>query len=237
MRSFRILPVVAGVLFAAACGGGATAVDTTAKVRFFNATTGMSGSGGFTANGQFVAGSALAFGQSSQTCATVDQGTMSIAFGAANAGGTALTGNALATLNGQTLAGGGNYTMVATGSAASPQLYLVDNNYSGPIGSGQAVARFLNLAPGPNSLPYIFYAFSSWPPSQDGALFAGSLLVGAPSAFKTAASGPSTVYTIIGHDMETLDNHPVNLQAGTVNTLAIVPNASGRFQVINVPRC
>jgi hypothetical protein len=212
------------LLVAAACGGGPTAVDTTAKVRFVNATTGLSGNGTFTSNGQLVAGSSVAFGQFSQTCSTIDAGSMSFGFGAAM-------------LSNQTVEGGGNYILVATGSAASPQLYLLDNNFSGQLSSNQAAARFLNLAPGPNTLPYIFYAFSSWPPTETSALFAGGLLVGAPSAFKATASGNATFYTIIGHDMETLDTHPVNLSAGSVNTLAIVPTASGRYQLINIPRC
>jgi hypothetical protein len=37
--------------------------------------------------------------------------------------------------------------------------------------------------------------------------------------------------------METLDTHPVNLPAGSVNTLAIVPNTSSRYQLIDIPRC
>lgn len=225
------------LVFAAACGGdGPTAASTTAQVRFVNATTGLSGNGGFTTNGQFAPGSSLAFGQFTQTCATINAGLTSIGFGAAGAGATGLSGNALATLNNQTVAGGGSYTIVATGSAASPQLYLLDNNFSTQLSSNQAAVRFLNLAPGPNSLPYIFYAFKSWPPVDDGALIAGSLLVGAPSPFKTVTAGSSTFYTIIGHDMETLDTHPMNLPAGSVTTLAIVPKAS-RYELINIPRC
>lgn len=212
------------LLAAAACGGGPTSLETTAKLRFVNATAGLSGNGAFTANGQAVAGSSVAFAQFSQTCSTIDAGSTSFGFGAA-------------TLSNQAVEGGGNYILVATGAAASPQLYLLDNNFSGQLSSNQAAARFLNLAPGPNTLPYIFYAFSSWPPTETGALFAGGLLVGSPSAFKATASGGSTFYTIIGHDMETLDTHPVNLSAGSVNTLAIVPTASNRFQLINIPRC
>ena len=132
MKNALIMPLLAAVLFAAGCGG-ATDVSTTANMRYFNATTGMTGSGAFTTNGQFVTGSALAFGQSTQTCAPVDPGATSFAFGTTNASGTALTGNALATLNNQTVAAGGNYTMVATGSAASPQLYLLDNSFSGSL--------------------------------------------------------------------------------------------------------
>ena len=237
MNKIPAVAVLATVLFATACGDGSTAVDQTPRVRFFNATTGMSGGGGFTRNGQFVTGSALPFGQSTQACEPVDPGVTSFGFGAANAGGTALAGNALATLNNQTIAAGGDYTMVATGSAASPQLYLIDNSFSGSPGANQAAVRFLNLAPGPNPIPNIFYAFKAWPPVDADALFAAGLMVGTPSDFKATASGATTFYTIIGHEMETLGTHPVNLQAGSVNTLVIVPKPSGGFQLINIPRC
>lgn len=239
MRKVLITPAVAAVLFAAACGedGGPTETSQTASVRFVNATTGMTGSGGFTANGQFAPGSALAFGQATQACAQVDPSTTSFGFGAANTGGTGLSGAAISTLNNQSLKAGGNYTMVATGSAASPQLYLLDNSFSGSLGASQAAVRFLNLAPGPATLPNIFFVFTSWPPVQAGALFEASLLVGAPSAFRAVASGPTSFTTIIGHQMETVNTNAVTLQAGTVNTLAIVPNPSGGHRLMNIPRC
>lgn len=237
MKKVLNIPLLATVLFTAACGGGTTEVDTTARVRFFNATTGMTGSGGFTTNGQFATGSALAFGQSAQTCATVDAGSASFGFGAANTGGTGLSGAAISTLNNQTVTGGGNYTMVATGSAASPQLYLLDNSFSGSVATNQAVVRFVNLAPGPATLPNIFYVFTAWPPLESSALFEASLLVGSPTAFRTMASGTTSFTTIIGHQLETVNTNPVNLQAGTVNTIAIVSNPSGGHQLINIPRC
>src|SRR5687768_10767479 len=118
MKKVVIMPLLAAVLFSAACGEP-TAVSTAATVRFFNATTGMAGNGGFTTNGQFVTGSAIGFGQSTQQCTTVDPGSASFAFGVANAGGTSLTGNALATLGSQSLTAGGAYTVVATGSVTS----------------------------------------------------------------------------------------------------------------------
>jgi hypothetical protein len=64
MKRVVIMALLAAAPFAAACGGDGdpTAVDTTARVRFFNATTGMTGGGGFTTNGQFATGSALASG-------------------------------------------------------------------------------------------------------------------------------------------------------------------------------
>jgi hypothetical protein len=235
MKTISVMPAVAAALFAAACGDGATEVDPTPRVRFFNATTGMTGSGGFTTNGQFV--TALAFGQATQSCATLDAGSTSFGFGAANTGGTGLSGAAISTLNNQSIKAGGNYTMVATGSAASPQLYLLDNNSAVSVGTNQAAVRFVNLAPGPATLPNIFYVFTSWPPVQDGALFEGSLLVGSPSAFRSIASGTTSFTTIIGHQIETVNTNPVNLQAGSVNTIVIVPNPSGGHQLINIPQC
>jgi hypothetical protein len=60
MNKVVIMPALAALLFATACGGtdGPTTLDTRVSVRFVSMTTGMSGNGGFTANAQFVAGSA-----------------------------------------------------------------------------------------------------------------------------------------------------------------------------------
>ena len=237
MKKVYIMTVLVAGLFAAACSGGSTDVDTTPRVRFVNVTTGMSSNGGFTANGQFVNGSALAFGQAAPACASVDPGTTSFGFGTANVGGTALSGNALATLNNQTVAAGGNYTMVATGSAASPQLYLIDNRFSPSLGSNQASVRFLNLAPGPNPVPNIFAVFNNWPPLTGDEVVTAGALVGTPSEFKTVASGALTFWFLIGHQIETLESNAVTLQAGSVNTFAIVPKTSGGFQLMNIPQC
>jgi hypothetical protein len=236
MKKAVFMPVLAAALLAAACGESTT-VDPRARLRFFNATTGMAGSGGFTTNGQFVTGSALAFGQSTPTCSRLDAGSTSIGFGAANANGTELSGSALSTLNNQGITDGGNYTMVATGSAASPQLYLLDNSFSGSLGTSQAAVRFVNLAPGPATLPDVFYVFTSWPPVEEGALFAANVMVGSPTPFKTMASGTTSFSIIIGHQLETLSTTPVNVQAGTVNTIAIVPSSSGGHQLVEIPRC
>ena len=131
------MPVLVAALLAAACGedGGPTTVGPTASVRFFNATTGMSGGGGFTSNGQLATGSALPFGQVTQSCATVDAGSTSVGFGAANTGGTGSSGNALARLISQSLTAGGKYTVVATGPATSPTLFLLDDGFSGTLAS------------------------------------------------------------------------------------------------------
>ena len=51
-------------------------------------------------------------------------------------------------MNNQSITAGGNYTVVATGSATSPTLFLLDNTVSGSLGTNQAAVRFVNLAPG-----------------------------------------------------------------------------------------
>ncbi len=162
MKKVLIMPVLAAVLFAAACGedGGTTPEVPTASVRFFNATTGMAGSGGFTTNGQFATGSALAFGHSMQTCAKVNAGSTSFGFGAANTGGTGLSGSALATLNDQSITDGGNFTVAATGSATSPTLFLLDNSLSASLATDQAAVRFVNLAPGTGTPANTFVVFN-----------------------------------------------------------------------------
>jgi hypothetical protein len=237
MKNGLVMPVLAAVLCTAACGGdGPTASGPSARVRFFNATTGMTGSGAFTANGQFVSGSALAFGQATQSCPTVAAGSTSFGFGAASTGGTGLSGNALGMLNDQRITDGGSFTMVVTGSATSPQLYLLDNSFPGTLASNQAAVRFVNLAPGPNPIPNVFVVFANGLPPQ-GSLIASNVFVGTPTAFRTVTSGANAIMAMVGHDLSTRTDATLNLQAGTVNTIAIVSRPSGGFQFINIPRC
>ena len=239
MRNVLVMPVLAAVLSAAACGEGdpttVEPVGPTASVRFFNAATGMTGSGGFTTNGQFATGSALAFGQSTSTCSKVAAGSTSFGFGTANTGGTGLSGNALATLNNQSITDGGNYTMVATGSATSSTLFLLDNHFSGSLASNQAAVRFVNLAPGPgNPFNVLRGTLGSGPTTVVGT----QLAVGSPTTFSAVTGGSSTFTILQGHSTVISGGAAtLNLQAGTVNTVAIVPNPSGGFQLINIPGC
>ena len=233
------MPALAAVLFAAACGDdNPTAVDTTAKVRFFNATTGMTGSGGFTTNGQFASGSALAFGQSTQTCLTVNAGSTSFGFGAANPGGTGLDGLAIATLNNQNLPAGGNFTLVTAGSTTNATLYLLYNNFSGSLGSDEAAVRFVNLAHGTGASANIFNVVKGTLGSGSETIFATEVVVGAPTTFATVTSGSNAFTALIGHQLPTVTEISLDLQAGTVNTIAIVPGAtSSGFQLVNIPSC
>ena len=234
------MPAIAALLFAAACGGdgGPTAVGTTASVRFFNATTGMPGSGAFTANGQFAPGSALAFGQSTPTCASLDAGTTSFGFGVANPGGTGLDGVAITTLNNQSLAAGGNFTVVTAGSTTSATLFLLYNTFSASLGSNQAAVRFVNLAPGTGTSASTFNVLTGTLGSGPTTIFALDIAVGSPTPFATVTSGSNSFTALIGHQLDTVTGITLDLQAGTVNTIAIVPNATSTgFQLINIPSC
>jgi hypothetical protein len=237
MNKGVIMPVLAAALFAAACGGdgdgGPTTADTRPVVRFVNATTGMSGSGGFTVNGQFVAGSALASGQVAPTCSRLDAGKTFFAFGAVNAGGTALSGNPLAALNDETIQAGGDYTVVAAGPAASPALLLLVNSFSGSLGTNQAAVRFVSLAP-TTGVNYVFYSGEIGRTSP----LALNMPFGIQSAYAVVPSGANTFSALRTPGNVTVDpGSAITLQPGSVNTIALVPNASGGLQLINLPRC
>ena len=148
MKKVLIMPVLAAAMFAGACSkdGDPTTVDTTAKVRFFNVVWNAPDGIGFTTSGQFATGSALAYGQSTQTCSTLNAGNTSFGIGLANPNGAGLTSSPLATLNNQTITGGGNYTVLAGGNVAHPSVVLLDNSFSGTLGTNQAALRFVNLA-------------------------------------------------------------------------------------------
>ncbi len=241
MKSVVIWPLLTTALFAAACGGDKepTTVSTTARVRFFNGTTGMTGTGGFTTNGQFAPGSALAFGQATSTCATADAGSTSFGFGAANAGGTGLNGVAIATLNNQSLTAGGNYTVVTAGSATSATLFLLDNTVSGSLTGDQAIVRFVNLAPETGTSANAYTVLAGTLGSGPTTVIATDIAVGAPTAFKTATTGSNAFTILRGHTtIASGSDATLNLQAGTANTIAIVPKpGSSDFQLINIPRC
>ena len=239
MKQGVIRPVLTAMLFAAACGGGGEStapepVDPRPGVRFFNAMRAMGGPGGFTTNGQFVSGSALGANQSSPTCAKLDAGSTSFGFGTANTGGTGVSGGMLATLSDQNIAASGNYTVAAAGSGVHALLFLLDNNFSGSLGSNQAAVRFVNLAPAATP-----HTVSSGTGSGSTTTVASNLALGASSPFTTVTSG-SNAYTVVngGNTVVSGSAGTLNLQAGTVSTIAIVPGtAAGTFQLINIPRC
>jgi hypothetical protein len=242
MKKILIMQVLATALLTGACSEDhadpTTIPETTATVRFFNATTGMTESGGFTTNGQFTSGSALGFGQASQTCSTVDAGPTSFAFGATNSGGTALSGNTLASLDNQTLTAGGSYTVVATGSATNPALFIFDNKLAWSLGATEAAVRFVNLAAGTDTVPNTYVVYKG--PVGLGTIIGSNIAFGAATGF-TIVQGGSNQFSVLklpGHVIAVEGSAGVlDLSAGTVNTVAILPNSSGGLQLVNVSKC
>lgn len=234
MKTLWIFPVLAAAsLSAAACEDDSTTPqpgDTRPSVRFFNGMTGMTSSGGFAANGQFVTGSALAFGQSTDPCVKFDAGLTTFDFGAANSGGSALSGNVLASLPNLTLANGGNYTVAAIGNGAHSILYMLPNTFAGTLGSNQAAVRFVNLAATADSFTV----------AMGTTVHASKLGEGMASTFATVPSG-STAFSISQGAQVVLSGSAatVNLQSGSVNTVAIVHNGAmgAGFRLIALPRC
>jgi len=71
-----------------------------------------------------------------------------------------------------------------------------------------------------------------------GTITATDIAVGSPTTFNTVASGSNAFTILDGHDIVIEGSAAtLNLQGGTVNTVAIVPIESGGFQLINIQRC
>jgi hypothetical protein len=73
----------------------------------------------------------------------------------------------------------------------------------------------------------------------DGTPLALEIAVGIPTPFTTVTSGSNAFTILQGHTTVIAPNEgTLSVQAGTANTIAIVPNpTSGGFQLINIPRC
>jgi hypothetical protein len=226
-------------MIAAACGEGPTAVPTPPKVRFFNAVWNTQDKIGFTTNDQFVTGSALGYLQSTQSCSTLAAGNTTFGIGLANASGTALNSSTFATSDIQTITDGGNYTVLGGGNVIHPSVVLLDNRFSGTLGTNQAAVRFLNLAGGSEGPLDVLKGTAG---SGSTTVVQTNMGFRDVTPFSTVTSG-SNAYTI----MYTNTNQPLisgsdatlNLRAGTVNTIVIsrLTPPTGNFQLINVPGC
>jgi hypothetical protein len=238
MKKVLIMPVLAAVLFAAACGDdGPTQVDTTAKVRFFNAVWATQDKIGFTTNSQFATGSALAYLQSTQTCSTLNSGSTTFGIGLANASGTALNSNTFVTLDNQTIIDGGNYTVLAGGNVIHPSLVLLDNRFSGTLGANQAAVRFVNLAGGSEGPMDVFKGGSA---STTEVRLNMGFRDATPFSTVTSGSNAYTIrYTGSTQTLITGSDATLNFPAGSVNTVVIsrLTPPTGNFTLINLPSC
>jgi hypothetical protein len=71
-----------------------------------------------------------------------------------------------------------------------------------------------------------------------GTITAIDIAVGSPTTFNIVASGANAFTILNDHEIVIAGSAAtLNLQGGTVNTVAIVPIESGGFQLINIQRC
>ena len=232
------MPVLAAVLFAAACDAdGGTDVDTRPSVRFFNAVWNAPDGIGFTMNGQFATGSALGYGQSTQTCSRLNAGNTTFGIGLASPGGTGLSSNTLASLINQNVTDGGNYTVLAGGNVIHPSLVMLDNSVSGTtLGANQAAVRFVNLAA---SSQFPFTVLKGSVGSGATTVVQSDIAFRAATPFSTVTSGSNAYSIIYNHEVAISGNDAtLSLQAGSVNTVVIVRDPStNNFQLKSVPSC
>ena len=236
MKKSLIVPLAA-LFLAAACGeDGATDVDTTPSVRFFNAVWNAPDGIGFAMNGQFAAGSALTYGQSSQSCSTLDAGKATFAIGLANADGTGLSSSELASLVDQNISEGSNYTVLAGGNVIHPSVVLLDNRVSGKLGANQAAVRFVNLAA---SSQFPFTVLKGTAGSGATTIVQSDVAFRGATPFTTVTSGPNA-FSIMYNQAAVISgtDATLDLQAGTVTTVVIVRNpATNNFQLRTVASC
>lgn len=243
MNRRLILSLLASVLFTAACGDDPVEptppippAPAQAKVRFFTAAWNAPDGIGFTANNQFVAGSALQYGQSTQTCSSLKAETTTFAVGVPNASGTALNGGTLGSLGNQTLVEGGNYTVLAGGQSIHPSVIMLDNTLSAPLGPNQAAVRFVNLAA---VAQFPFSVLKGTAGSGSTTVVQNDLAFRAATPFSIVTSGPNA-YTIMNNNSAVISGSAatLNFQSGTVNTVVIIRNATtNAFELTNVPSC
>jgi hypothetical protein len=209
--------------------GGGRVPTNSVRVRFVNALSGADGNLLLTANGAVV-GAQQAFGTSSSTCATVGAGSdRRLVVGRANSTGTAIT-DTLFTLP-ASLTSGGNYTVVATGTPANPQILLLDNNTTLPP-AGNASVRVINAT----GTAIDFFAT------------AGSTLGTTPTLANIGANAAGS-FAVLPVTNNTLtfrnvgSSTPIFTSTGTFNAgqsynVILLPNATQTgFQALTLTRC
>lgn len=212
--------------FTACSSDNGTGTSDKATVRFVNATTGGTGSLGLTTNSG-AQGSAVAY-QNYGGCQTITPGSTN--FSVASAGSSTVAGS----LPNQTLTAGSRYTLLASGSAASPTLTLMNDTYTTPA-SGRARLRVFNATA---SLPFDVYVGT--PGASLGTANASNVAVNSSPSFLDVPSG-ATAVNVTGVGTQTIlgTSSSYTLGSGSVNTLVVTPSATlgGMYTSFIVPEC
>ncbi|MGQ0560758.1 MAG: DUF4397 domain-containing protein [Gemmatimonadota bacterium] len=234
MRFRALIPCLAlAALGTTACEDGddigGPGTTTQANVRFINTIADARGNLALTANGVMV-GSAQAFANANAQCVRVNPGTVNLAFGTANTGGTGIAssfGTASANFR-----AGEEFTLIATGSTIDPRLIVLDNRPQTVATAGNANLRFVNATG--NANVNLFATASGLPVTDPGFAQAS----GTASGFSAFPIGNSTLtFRNVGSTENLFTTRGTFTSRGNF-TVVLLPGAGGTgFQTLVLRDC
>ena len=234
MTATKLMVPLAMALGAAACSdnGDVAGLDGTVSVRFVNAIADAPGSLLLTADGEAV-GSPLAFASQASTCTTVHAGNTVLSLTTSASGGNGVANTSLTT-QAVNLVAGGHYTILAMGTAADPQFLVLNNDsFDGNVGSTETAVRFANVMSSGQSTFNIFTGANMFgDPTYSNVRF------GFWTTYTKMAAGPQTfIFTNADAQEIFRTSGQLSLQARGIYTIAVMPTASGGFQLLPIAGC
>lgn len=213
-----------------ACGSDTStgANSHKAAVRYVNAMTGGTGSLVFTTNGN-TNGQTVAYQQSS-SCQSLNPAATD--FSVEQSGSS----TALANLSGETLAGGGRYTVVAAGNTTlQPQLIFLNDTYTTPA-TGRGRIRVVNAVN--TATPFDVYIGT--PGSSLGTSSQSNLTYNTATSYIDVPAGLTQVtVTAPGTQTQLGTSANFTVNSGDVSTIVFTPATTngGLLTSFSVPEC
>ncbi len=230
-RPIRIfMALIASCLIFNACDDDdddGTGPSNQASVRFVNATTGGTGSLAFTI-GNNAPGSPIDY-QRFGTCQELAPGNTS--FSIAQPG----SATPLITIPVQDLSAGSNYTIITTGSVATPNFLFLKDTYTTPP-SGRARLRVINAT----AVTSPFDVYVSQPGVPLGTANLSAVGFNTPRDFLDVPSGATQVRVTIPLSQTILGTSAnFTLNSGEIRTLVFTPTATvgGTFSSFLTTQC
>jgi hypothetical protein len=166
----------------------------------------------------------------------IEGGTVTVAFGAANASRTGLSNAVLSRED--FLGAGESRLLVAYGTLTEPRMALVPYVADPTIGGNESVIGFVNLVPtGQTGGSLVASLGSGTALAQGGTLNFGGGPTGPFAAFTRITSGSHTFTIRDASGNVVLSNQSITLDGRSRNIIAIVPTEAGGYQWINIKPC
>lgn len=226
-RSAIAMALAASCTLFAGCSSDSILNTDKASVRLANAMTGGSGSLGLGVNGG-VQGAPVAY-QSYGSCQKLSPNVTTFTVGAAG------TSTALVSSSATTLSEGTRYTVLASGSATTPNLTVLTDDYTTPS-SGRARLRVVNAV----GVGALFDTYVGAPSAALGTASQTSVAFNSSPAFLDVPSGATEVnVTVPGTQTVLGTSAAFTLNSGDIRTLVITPSATvgGTYSSFLVPEC